>query len=228
MSLVLAREALSNQIADDLATRNTNAGLIEGAVNGLESAETAIKGTGWTDENLVDHESRIVTIEGNVDQDVGVSSTPSFNGISFPATAVPSADPNTLDDYEEGSWIPTLGPGIPTYETQVGRYVKIGNMVYITAAISINNKGTLAGNIYIGGIPFTTANITGLATASYIGRFNGVTYPSGKTSLHISGLPNSSLLYLMLGGSATRTNVVADTLILDDFLILFSSEYLIL
>ena len=34
MSLVLTREALSNQIADDLATRNTNAGLIEGAVDG--------------------------------------------------------------------------------------------------------------------------------------------------------------------------------------------------
>ena len=32
-SVTLTREALSNQIADDLATRNTNAGLIESAVN---------------------------------------------------------------------------------------------------------------------------------------------------------------------------------------------------
>jgi hypothetical protein len=31
--------------------------------------------------------------------------TPSLNGITFPATQVPSADANTLDDYEEGTWI---------------------------------------------------------------------------------------------------------------------------
>ena len=46
MSLVLTREALSNQIADDLATRNTNAGLIEGAVDGavvrIDTAESDI------------------------------------------------------------------------------------------------------------------------------------------------------------------------------------------
>ena len=36
MSLTLTREALSNQIADDLATRNANSGLIESAVNDLD------------------------------------------------------------------------------------------------------------------------------------------------------------------------------------------------
>jgi hypothetical protein len=57
MSLVLEREALSNQIADDLATRNANAGLIEGAVGDLEDVDEAIKGIGWTDE----------TVKGNAD-----------------------------------------------------------------------------------------------------------------------------------------------------------------
>jgi hypothetical protein len=32
--------------------------------------------------------------------------TPSLNGITFPATQVASADANTLDDYEEGTWTP--------------------------------------------------------------------------------------------------------------------------
>jgi hypothetical protein len=30
--------------------------------------------------------------------------TPSLNGITFPATQVASADANTLDDYEEGTF----------------------------------------------------------------------------------------------------------------------------
>ena len=40
-----------------------------------------------------------------------------------------------LDDYEEGSWTPqvkgTTGAGTATYNNQVGRYLKIGNFVYI-------------------------------------------------------------------------------------------------
>ena len=65
MSLVLTREALSNQIADDLATRNTNAGLIEGAVDGavvrIDTAESDIatlKGTGWAGQ----------TVKGNAEE----------------------------------------------------------------------------------------------------------------------------------------------------------------
>lgn len=37
----------------------------EGEIDDLQTAETAIKGTGWTDENLVDHESRIGDLETN-------------------------------------------------------------------------------------------------------------------------------------------------------------------
>ena len=55
MSLVLTRENLANQIADDLATRNANAGLIEDAVNAkAESAE------------VDDHEGRIDTLESDL------------------------------------------------------------------------------------------------------------------------------------------------------------------
>jgi hypothetical protein len=36
---------------------------LEGEIEDLQTAETEMKGTGWTDENLVDHESRIVVLE---------------------------------------------------------------------------------------------------------------------------------------------------------------------
>lgn len=82
--------------------------------------------------------------------------------IAFPATSVPSADPNTLDDYEEGTWVPfitrTTTATVTTYTTQVGRYTKIGRLVHVTCSITIGAIST-AGTGYnaIGGLPFAPA-----------------------------------------------------------------------
>jgi len=58
--------------------------------------------------------------------DLGVS-TP---GIEFPVTQEVSANPNVLDDYEEGSLTPTdqSGAGL-TFSTAFGRYTKVGRLV---------------------------------------------------------------------------------------------------
>lgn len=72
--------------------------------------------------------------------------------IAFPATAVPSADPNTLDDYEEGTWTPSLG-GTATYDTQTGTYTKIGRLVFISGTIAVNVIGS-GSTIDISGLPF--------------------------------------------------------------------------
>lgn len=82
----------------------------------------------------------------------------SLNGgqIKFPATQVPSADANTLDDYEEGTWTPSVG-GTATYTFQIGRYTKIGNSVAISMEFQINVIGT--GSLgTISGLPFTVNN----------------------------------------------------------------------
>ena len=86
--------------------------------------------------------------------------------IAFPATAAPSADVNTLDDYEEGTWTPTItaGTGTITSYTSSGWYIKIGKMVYIYGIVTITNVGTGAGSCTIGGLPFALAN-----TSSIIG-----------------------------------------------------------
>ena len=85
--------------------------------------------------------------------------TPTLNGITFPATQVPSADANTLDDYEEGTWTPTISGatgsiGSQTYSTQAGRYVKIGRLVVLTGYLTLSNKGSWTGSVLIGGFPF--------------------------------------------------------------------------
>lgn len=75
--------------------------------------------------------------------------------IKFPATQNASANVNTLDDYEEGTWTPTVG-GNATYNVQVGSYVKIGRVVYITAKMNINVLGTGSAST-MSGLPFTAS-----------------------------------------------------------------------
>jgi hypothetical protein len=80
--------------------------------------------------------------------------------IKFPASQNASADANTLDDYEEGSWTPSLG-GSATYTSRGGRYTKIGNMVTIWGFVAVNAIGT-GSTTTITGAPFTAANVTNL------------------------------------------------------------------
>jgi len=78
-------------------------------------------------------------------------------GIKFPVNQVASADPNTLDDYEEGTFTPTVAgnvtTGVGTYATQAGKYVKIGSLVY--AEVSLNwTAHTGSGDMWFSNLPF--------------------------------------------------------------------------
>jgi hypothetical protein len=77
-------------------------------------------------------------------------------GIAFPATQSASTDANTLDDYEEGTWTPSIG-GTATYTYQTGRYTKIGRMVYVSAIFQVNVIGT-GSTSQISGLPFSGAS----------------------------------------------------------------------
>lgn len=93
----------------------------------------------------------------------GATASASGSGISFPATQSASSDANTLDDYEEGTWTPSVG-GNATYNVQEGQYVKVGQLVYIFFDIAINVLGT-GSTSTISGVPFTAANIPNVASA---------------------------------------------------------------
>ena len=98
---------------------------------------------------------------------VVTGTTPTLNGITFPATQVPSADANTLDDYEEGTWTPVLtgsGGSAGSYAAvqQEGFYTKIGNTVFATVAISMSNLGSWSGAVRCS-LPFTVGVAGNLA-----------------------------------------------------------------
>ncbi len=88
------------------------------------------------------------------------SSTPSFTQISFPATQVPSAGANVLDDYEEGTWTPvvTATAGAIGAYTSSGTYTKVGRMVTVNCTSKITSLGTASGSYVVGGLPFATVN----------------------------------------------------------------------
>jgi hypothetical protein len=63
-----------------------------------------------------------------------------------------------LDDYEEGTWTPTLG-GDATYTFQAGTYTKVGRLVIANCILKVNIIGTGATN-NVSGLPFTVRSQT--------------------------------------------------------------------
>ena len=82
--------------------------------------------------------------------------------IKFPATQNASADPNTLDDYEEGTFTIGLsfGGGTTglTFSSRTAFYIKIGAKVYVWFSFVLSNKGSSTGVARLTGFPFTIAN----------------------------------------------------------------------
>jgi len=99
--------------------------------------------------------------KSGIDNILNMSSS-GVTAIQFAATQVASANANTLDDYEEGTWTPAIsgdsGAAGVTYSTQTGKYTKIGNQVTCWFSITLTSKGTLTGGtVGITGNPFTPA-----------------------------------------------------------------------
>jgi hypothetical protein len=89
-------------------------------------------------------------------------------GIDFAATAGTGTS-ELLDDYEEGTWTPTVGTGgnDGTYTVTVNSatYTKIGNSVRISFFITVNVTVAPTGALFIGGLPYNTAENTAFTDA---------------------------------------------------------------
>lgn len=127
--------------------------------------------------------------------------------IQFPATQDASADANTLDDYEEGTWTPVLGgaggTSGQTYVGQIGRYVKIGRLVLAQFRIELSAKGTITGNVQIQGLPFASDSATSLPSVSLL-RFD--TLAVAKISVHARITAGVSVAALEGFGAAAVSN----------------------
>ena len=83
--------------------------------------------------------------------------------IAFPAVQAASADANTLDDYEEGTWTGELrgsGSRATTPVEATGVYTKIGRKVTVLIAFQNKNTTGATGEMQITGLPFSAGNYT--------------------------------------------------------------------
>lgn len=128
--------------------------------------------------------------------------------LSFPATQNASADANTLDDYEEADWTPTLqfggaSVGI-TYGTRVGKMTKIGRQITLSFTIILTSKGSSVGTASIGGMPENIA-VASAGICAYHGNMSGLT---GFVSILASSGANVLVLYT---GGATGAASISNT-----------------
>jgi hypothetical protein len=127
----------------------------------------------------------------------------------------------TLDDYEEGTWTPTVvgstTAGAFTYSVQEGTYTKVGDLVTVNSAIYVTATATSpVGSVSIHGLPFSVGTQFPSFTigwsqfitfADQLGAYGGGTQitlrnlSSGGSGAHVSGADFGSSFYLFISGS---------------------------
>jgi hypothetical protein len=104
-------------------------------------------------------------------------------GVTFPATQVASSDANCLDDYEEGTFTPTVSATAGTLTTTTvnsATYTKIGRLVSVSVDISVVNIGTASG-LLLFSLPFNQvadSNVGALRELGATGQMGQIIYQS--------------------------------------------------
>ena len=150
---------------------------------GQEATATKISTTGWVITRVTTTFPSLI-VSGLVDL-----SGAAAGQVKFPATQNASADANTLDDYEEGTWTPIITasttPGTHTYGTQSGTYTKIGREVTAYFSIILTAlDAAIDGAIRLGTLPYTCAATSyGAGVLRFLAN---ATYPANSTHMLIA------------------------------------------
>lgn len=185
---------------------------VQGNVSGSGTLTIAAPNTN-TDRTLTlpDESGTLLSSGGPIS--VGGLVTLTNGGIKFPASQVASADANTLDDYEEGSWTPTLtasgsNPTV-TYSYQIGNYVKIGRLVYASYFLGWSSLSGGSGNMKVNGTPFVFAESHGNDDGGgSVTETSGVTYPTGRTFLAPNMRAGTTDFYIVGSGSGLSSTAI--------------------
>ena len=148
--------------------------------------------------------------------------------IKFAATQVPSSDVNTLDDYEEGTFTPTLlgtgGQSGQAYTTQAGHYVKVGKLVHFSVRLTMSTLGTVTTQAAIGNLPFTSDATSNYVSTANIGYWDNTT----AAFVTITGLiqPNTTQVVLYgLTAGATASGAVTQGQLANTTTLMLSGSY---
>ena len=133
-------------------------------------------------------------------------------GLDFSASAGTGTS-ELLDDYEEGTFTPVFigstTAGSQTYTTQAGFYEKIGRLVNFRFRLTINTKGTIAGNIIVGGLPFTTSSTASSYGDAYVGHAGNLAITAGTNVTAVLDL-GADTMNLKVWSATTGTANITD------------------
>jgi hypothetical protein len=121
---------------------------------------------------------------------------------------------NKLDDYEEGTFTPTMefggsSTGV-TYQYQEGVYTKVGRLVTCFIRIKLSSNGSLSGSAQIESLPFTVGDL--LTTTAYQGGFHMVNVSNAAGAQEgFTAIPNEGTTGLVIGRIADSSGNSAFT-----------------
>jgi len=111
---------------------------------------------------------------------------------------------NLLDDYEEGTWTPTVvgstSGSITGFTVSGANYTKVGRVVSLNCYLSSVDisSSTISGEVRIASLPFTSANFTGVVLSTYCNWFT-----LDESDITVSGYTQGDELRLLKGSSTS-------------------------
>ena len=157
----------------------------------------------------------------------------SGHGIDFSATSDATGQTSELlDDYEEGTWTAAFSDGSTAYTMnnsyKVGRYVKIGDHVWIWGYFTVSDVDGGGANentsTKITGLPFTMENNSENYSSVHIGYVNSFALPSAQM---ISGYIeiSNTYIYLVRHSSTDGTEAITGVHVSDGGTVMLAGMY---
>jgi len=215
----LQTDSSSATYSANIRARNSNFGNgVVGAASGILTVATDMNNMAfYTGSNLGVDGTSVPTNERMRLNSTGAlvlaggSTSANGVGITFPATQSASSNANTLDDYEEGTWTPSINPASGTVTSSVvaGTYVKVGRQVTLNYSAQITG-GTITSVSSIGGFPFAVQSdaVAGSGSCREFyasGLLWSLTVGAGATAANLIKYDNTSACSNIFAWSGTLT-----------------------
>ena len=146
------------------------------------------------------------------------------DGLKFNAD---TAAANALNDYEEGTFTPALTDNsgrAGTGATQVGIYVKVGDLVHIQGRVSISSLASMNGVVNLTGMPFTSNSTSNSHASLNFGQASGLNISAGVSLCGIFST-NSTACEVQAFDVTTGSTGLTHTELSADGNMIFSGTY---
>jgi len=166
---------------------------------GRNATDTSISDSGDATAITISS-AELVTVASGLTLTDGDVTVASGHGIDFSATSNSSGanQAELLDDYEEGTWTPTVVASGVTAATAIGHYTKVGKLVTCTFDWRFPSTSDTS-NAQMGGFPFAM-----VAANEHGGGFFHFTNATNGPDLTLYG--HDSSFFSIVNGSSVLTN----------------------